>query len=167
MRKVAIVMGSASDKPVAQQAVETLRAYGVPSVVRVLSAHRTPNEAQAFTRTLEEQGVAVVIAFAGMAAHLAGAIAANTVLPVIGVPVASGPMQGLDALYSTVQMPSGIPVATVAIGGAKNAALLAVQMLAIEDKELKKKLLTAREDMRLAVLKADNNVAQEFAEGQG
>ena len=117
MKKVAIVMGSASDKPIALDAVKTLEEYGVPSVVRVLSAHRTPQEARDFTLSLEAQDVGAVIALAGMAAHLAGAVAANTVLPVIGVPVASGGLGGLDALLSTVQMPSGIPVAAVAVGG--------------------------------------------------
>ncbi len=167
MRKIAIVMGSISDKPVAMQAVDTLRAFGVQPVTRVLSAHRTPQETQAFIRTLEEQGVAAVIAIAGMAAHLAGAIAAGTALPVIGVPVASGPLQGQDALLSTVQMPPGIPVATVAIGAGKNAGLLAVQMLAMHDPALKQQLLAHREDMRQAVLAADRQWNQELGEGQG
>ena len=135
-KKVAIVMGSASDKPIAMDAVKTLAEYGVPTIVRVLSAHRTPQEARDFTLSLEGEGVGAVIALAGMAAHLAGAVAANTVLPVIGVPVSSGGLGGLDALLSTVQMTSGIPVATVAVGGAKNAAILAVQMLAVSDAAL-------------------------------
>lgn len=158
MKKVAIVMGSASDKPIALDAVKTLEEYGVPSVVRVLSAHRTPQEARDFALSLEEQDVGAVIALAGMAAHLAGAVAANTVLPVIGVPVASGGLGGLDALLSTVQMPSGIPVATVAVGGAKNAAILAVQILAVSDRDLRDKLTKKRADMRAAVLRADKEI---------
>ena len=158
MKKVAIVMGSASDKPVAMDAVNTLAQYGVQAIVRVLSAHRTPQEARDFTLSLEGEGVGAVIALAGMAAHLAGAVAANTVLPVIGVPVASGGLGGLDALLSTVQMPSGIPVATVAVGGAKNAAILAVQVLAVSDEKLRQKLLYQRAAMRAAVLKADQDI---------
>jgi len=158
MKKVAIVMGSASDKPIALDAVKTLEEYGVPSVVRVLSAHRTPQEARDFTLSLEAQDVGAVIALAGMAAHLAGAVAANTVLPVIGVPVASGGLGGLDALLSTVQMPSGIPVATVAVGGAKNAAILAVQILAVSDTDLRDRLTKKRADMRAAVLQADKEI---------
>ena len=158
MKKVAIVMGSASDKPIALDAVKTLEEYGVPSVVRVLSAHRTPQEARDFALSLEEQDVGAVIALAGMAAHLAGAVAANTVLPVIGVPVASGGLGGLDALLSTVQMPSGIPVATVAVGGAKNAAILAVQILAVSDTDLRDRLTKKRADMRAAVLQADKEI---------
>lgn len=167
MKKVAVVMGSISDKSIALQAADTLRACGVEPVVRVLSAHRTPDEARAFTRTLEAEGVQVVIAMAGMAAHLAGALAAGTVLPVIGVPVASGALNGLDALYATVQMPSGIPVATVAVNGGKNAALLAVQMLAIGDEGLRDQLKADREAMRLQVLQADEALNQELTKGQG
>jgi len=151
-------MGSASDKPVAMDAVNTLAQYGVQAIVRVLSAHRTPQEARDFTLSLEGEGVGAVIALAGMAAHLAGAVAANTVLPVIGVPVASGGLGGLDALLSTVQMPSGIPVATVAVGGAKNAAILAVAVLAVSDEKLRQKLLDQRAAMRAAVLKADQDI---------
>ena len=158
MKKVAIVMGSASDKPIALDAVKTLEEYGVPYVVRVLSAHRTSQEARDFTLSLEAQDVGAVIALAGMAAHLAGAVAANTVLPVIGVPVASGGLGGLDALLSTVQMPSGIPVATVAVGGAKNAAILAVQILAVSDRNLRDRLTKKRADMRAAVLQADKEI---------
>lgn len=167
MGKVAVVMGSISDWAVAEQAVDTLRRFTVEPVVRVLSAHRTPEETRAFTRTLEEEGIKVIIALAGMAAHLAGAIAAGTVVPVIGVPVASGPLTGLDALYSTVQMPSGIPVATVAIGGAQNAALLAVQMLAIHDDCLKQRLIEGREQMRLAALAADRQLTEKLMKEQG
>lgn len=158
MKKVAIVMGSASDKPIALDAVKTLEEYGVPYVVRVLSAHRTSQEARDFTLSLEAQDVGAVIALAGMAAHLAGVVAANTVLPVIGVPVSSGGLGGLDALLSTVQMPSGIPVATVAVGGAKNAAILAVQILAVSDRNLRDRLTKKRADMRAAVLQADKEI---------
>ena len=129
MRKVAIVMGSKSDLPVAEKAVGVLRDYGIEMEVRVLSAHRCPNEARDFAVSARESGFSCILAFAGMAAHLAGAMAANTTLPVIGVPCSGAKLDGMDALLSTVQMPSGIPVATVAIDGAKNAAILAVQML--------------------------------------
>ena len=125
MRKVAIVMGSKSDLPVAEKAVGVLRDYGVQMEVRVLSAHRCPNEAREFAASAREGGFSVILAFAGMAAHLAGAMAANTTLPVIGVPCSGTKLDGMDALLSTVQMPSGIPVATVAVDGGKNAALLA------------------------------------------
>ena len=128
MRKVAIVMGSKSDLPVAEKAVGVLRDYGVQMEVRVLSAHRCPNEAREFAASAREGGFSVILAFAGMAAHLAGAMAANTTLPVIGVPCSGTKLDGMDALLSTVQMPSGIPVATVAVDGGKNAALLAVQI---------------------------------------
>ena len=145
MRKVAIVMGSKSDLPVAEKAVGVLRDYGVQMEVRVLSAHR-------------EGGFSVILAFAGMAAHLAGAMAANTTLPVIGVPCSGTKLDGMDALLSTVQMPSGIPVATVAVDGGKNAALLAVQIMAVSDAELAQKLDEARTRERDAVLRADEEV---------
>ena len=160
--KVAVVMGSASDKDIALEAVNTLRVYGVPCTARVMSAHRTPQETQAFAQSLIADGYGVVIAFAGMAAHLAGAIAANTVLPVIGVPVESGPLSGMDALLATVQMPSGIPVATMAVNGAKNAAILAVQMLAVADAALRAKLTEERAGMRSKVLAADAALQQEL-----
>ena len=137
-------MGSDSDLPVVEKAINTLAEYGVPYEVHVFSAHRTPEEARAFSSSARQNGFGVMIAAAGMAAHLAGAIAANTTLPVIGIPVKSKYLDGIDALLSTVQMPSGIPVATVAIDGAVNAALLSIQMLAIEDAELAKKLDDAR-----------------------
>ena len=137
-------MGSDSDLPVVEKAISTLCEYGVPYEVHVFSAHRTPEEARAFSSSARQNGFGVMIAAAGMAAHLAGAIAANTTLPVIGIPVKSKYLDGIDALLSTVQMPTGIPVATVAIDGAANAALLSVQMLAIEDAELAKKLDDAR-----------------------
>lgn len=167
MIKAAVVMGSASDKEIALEAVDTLRAYGVETLVRVLSAHRTPIEAQGFAQSLEAEGAGVVIAFAGMAAHLAGAIAAHTILPVIGVPVCSGDLGGIDALLSTVQMPPGIPVATVAVNGAKNAALLAIEILALQDAELREKLLSERRRMRDMVLQADEALQQEIREKQG
>lgn len=137
-------MGSDSDLPIAKKAVDTLKEYSVPYTVRVLSAHRTAEDARHFALQAREEGYGAIIAFAGMAAHLAGAMAANSCLPVIGVPVASGSLAGFDALLSTVQMPSGIPVATVAVNGGKNAALLALQMLAIGDEALYQKLLSDR-----------------------
>ena len=155
MRKVAIVMGSKSDLPVAEKAVGVLRDYGVQMEVRVLSAHRCPNEAREFAASAREGGFSVILAFAGMAAHLAGAMAANTTLPVIGVPCSGTKLDGMDALLSTVQMPSGIPVATVAVDGGKNAALLAVQIMAVSDAELVQKLDEARTRERDAVLRAD------------
>ena len=136
MKKVAIVMGSDSDLPVVEKAVDVLRAFGVPHQVLVCSAHRTPQAAQQFAQSARQNGFGVLIAAAGMAAHLAGALAANTTLPVIGIPIRSAQLGGMDALLSTVQMPSGIPVATVAIDGAANAALLAVQILALEEPTL-------------------------------
>lgn len=140
MKKVAIIMGSDSDLPVVEKAIDTLKEFGVPFEVHVYSAHRTPEESRDFARNARSNGFGAIIAAAGMAAHLAGAIAANTTLPVVGIPVKSTTLDGLDALLSTVMMPSGIPVATVAINGAANAALLCIQMLAIEDKELADKL---------------------------
>ena len=144
MKKVAVIMGSDSDLPVVEKAIATLVEYGVPHEVHVFSAHRTPVEAKEFSASARKNGFGVMIAAAGMAAHLAGAVAANTTLPVIGIPVKSKYLDGMDALLSTVQMPSGMPVATVAIDGAANAALLAVQMLAIEDAELAARLDAAR-----------------------
>lgn len=146
MKKVAIIMGSDSDLPVVQKAADQLQELAIPFEMHIYSAHRTPDEARDFARGARENGFGAVIAAAGMAAHLAGAVAANTTLPVIGIPCVSGGLGGMDALLSTVQMPPGIPVATVAIGGAKNAALLAAQILAVEDEELRIKL----DDMRKA-----------------
>ena len=140
MKKIAIIMGSDSDLPVLEGAIRTLDQFGVPCEVRVLSAHRTPAEAAAFARSARENGFGAIIAAAGKAAHLAGAMAAGTTLPVIGIPISSAHLDGLDALLSTVQMPSGIPVATVAIDGAKNAAILAVEILALDDEALTEKL---------------------------
>lgn len=147
MKKVAIIMGSDSDLPVVQKAARTLEEFSVPCEMHIYSAHRTPEQARDFARSAREQGFGVIIAAAGMAAHLAGAIAANTTLPVIGIPMKSSTFSnGIDALLSTVQMPSGIPVATVAVDGAVNAALLSVQILAVTDEGLAKKL----EDKRKA-----------------
>ena len=136
MRKVGIVMGSDSDMPVAEKAIERLEGYGIPYEVHIYSAHRTPEQAKKFAEEAEANGFGAIIALAGKAAHLAGALAANTLLPVIGVPVKSSTLDGLDALLSTVQMPSGIPVATVAIGGGKNAGILAAKILAVSDPDL-------------------------------
>ena len=155
MKKVAVIMGSASDQPVVQKAVDTLKAFGVETEVHVYSAHRTPVEAKAFAESAREKGFGAIIAAAGMAAHLAGAIAANTTLPVIGIPIKSKVLDGVDALLSTVQMPSGIPVATVAIDGAVNAALLSVQILAVEDEGLAAKLAEKRAADSAKVLAAD------------
>ena len=139
-KKVAVLMGSANDALKLNPARETLEKFGVPHEVWAMSAHRTPDEVRAFVSSARDNGFGVVIAAAGMAAHLAGACAAHTTLPVIGIPVASGALNGADALHSTVMMPPGMPVATVAINGAKNAALLAIQILSITDEELAKKL---------------------------
>ena len=162
MGKVGVVMGSASDLPVVEKALDVLREYGVEFEVRVLSAHRCPEEAREFAATARESGFSVLIAAAGMAAHLAGALAANTTLPVIGIPVKSAVLDGMDALLSTVMMPSGIPVATVAIDGAKNAALLAVEILAVSDPALAKKLDAAREEGRQAVLAKDKEIENKY-----
>ena len=158
MKKVGIVMGSDSDLPIVKKAVDTLKNFGVPYEVHILSAHRTPEEAKNFAVSARENGFGVIIAAAGMAAHLAGAMAANTTLPVIGIPCSSAYLDGIDALLSTVQMPSGIPVATVAINGGVNAALLAIQILAIEDASLAKKLADKREKDAAAVLEKNKNV---------
>ena len=162
MKKVGIIMGSDSDLPVVSKAINTLKEYGVPFEVHVYSAHRTPVEARDFACGARDNGFGVIIAAAGMAAHLAGAIAANTTLPVIGIPVQSKNLGGMDALLSTVQMPSGIPVATVAIDGAANAALLAIQILAVEDPSLAEKLDEARAVSATNVLLKDEKIAQEY-----
>ncbi len=162
MKKVGIIMGSDSDLPVVEKAINTLEEYGVPFEVHVYSAHRTPVEAKEFSSRARENGFGAIIAAAGMAAHLAGAIAANTTLPVIGIPVQSKNLGGMEALLSTVQMPSGIPVATVAIDGATNAALLAIQMLAIEDKALAKKLDEARKAGEQKVLLKNKQIEEQF-----
>ena len=160
MKKIAIVMGSDSDLPVVEKAINTLKEYGVPFEVHVYSAHRTPVEARDFSVNARKNGFGAIIAAAGMAAHLAGAIAANTTLPVIGIPVKSSNLDGMDALLSTVQMPTGIPVSTVAINGAANAALIAIEILAVSDDELAKKLDDARKAGAEKVL-AKNKVLEE------
>ena len=160
MRKVGIVMGSDSDLPIIQKATNTLKEFGVPFEVHVYSAHRTPEEARAFALGARNNGFGCIIAAAGMAAHLAGAIAANTTLPVIGIPCKSTTLDGIDALLSTVQMPTGIPVATVAINGGANAALLALQILAVSDEELAKKLEDKRKKDAEAVLLKDKGIEE-------
>ena len=162
MKKIGIVMGSDSDMPVVSKTIDTLKEFEVPYEVHIYSAHRTPQEAKAFAEGAVEAGFGAIIAAAGKAAHLAGAIAANTTLPVIGIPVKSSTLDGLDALLSTVQMPSGIPVATVAIDGAANAALLAVQMLAIEDEALALKLSEQRKANAQKVLEKDAAIAAQL-----
>lgn len=158
MKKVGIIMGSDSDLPIIQKATDMLKSLEIPFEVHVYSAHRTPVEARDFALNARENGFGVLIAAAGMAAHLAGAIAANTTLPVIGIPCKGGMMDGLDALLSTVQMPSGIPVATVALNGGANAALLAAQILAVSDAELAKKLDEQRANNAENVLKKDAGI---------
>ena len=155
MKKIAVIMGSDSDLPVVEKAINTLKEFGVPYEVHVYSAHRTPDQAADFAMRAREAGFGAIIAAAGMAAHLAGAIAARTTLPVVGIPVKGGAMDGMDALLATVQMPSGMPVATVALNGSVNAALLCIQMLAIEDAELAAKLDAKRAKDTAAVLEKD------------
>lgn len=162
MRKVGIIMGSDSDLPVVKKAVDTLKSFDVPYEVHVYSAHRTPEQARDFSVNARKNGFGAIIAAAGKAAHLAGAIAANTTLPVIGIPVKSSNMEGLDALLSTVQMPPGMPVATVAIDGAVNAALLAMQILAVEDCALAEKLNKHREEASKKVLEKDALISKEL-----
>ena len=162
MKKVGILMGSDSDLPIVEKAIDTLKQYGVPFEVHVYSAHRTPVEAKEFSANARSNGFGAIIAAAGMAAHLAGAVAANTTLPVIGIPVKSKNLDGMDALLSTVMMPSGIPVATVAIDGAANAALLAIQILAVEDADLAEKLDKARVDGANKVLEKNKAIEDKF-----
>ena len=159
MKKVAVIMGSDSDLPVVGKAIEKLKSFGAPVEAHVMSAHRTPEAAAAFSSSAQDNGFGVIIAAAGKAAHLAGVLAAHTVLPVIGIPVKSSTLDGLDALLATVQMPSGIPVATVAIDGAENAAILAVQMLALEDEGLREKLLAMKKVMAEGVAEKDRKLA--------
>lgn len=163
MKKVGVIMGSDSDLPVVEKAIDKLKEYGVPYEVHVYSAHRTPVQAGEFARTAQENGFGAIIAAAGKAAHLAGALAANTTLPVIGIPVKSSTLDGLDALLSTVQMPSGIPVATVAIDGADNAAILAAQILAGSDGALRGRLKAMRREMTEAVEAKDRKIREQFA----
>ena len=162
MKRIAIIMGSDSDLPVVTKAADTLKSFGVPFEVHVFSAHRTPAEAKEFSVNARKNGFGAIIAAAGMAAHLAGAIAANTTLPVIGIPIKSAGLGGIDALLSTVQMPSGIPVATVAIDGAVNAALLCVEILAVSDCELAEKLDNKRKADYEKVLNKNKAVEEQF-----
>ncbi len=162
MKKIGVIMGSDSDLPVVEKAVNTLKEYGVPFEVHVFSAHRTPTEAAEFAMNARANGFGAIIAAAGMAAHLAGALAARTTLPIVGIPVKSKNLDGVDALYSTVQMPSGMPVATVAIDGAVNAALLCIEMLAITDEDLAAKLDDARAKGMEKVLAANKAIEEKF-----
>ena len=162
MKKVGIIMGSDSDLPVVEKAIDTLKEFGVPYEVHVYSAHRTPIEARDFSVNARKNGFGAIIAAAGKAAHLAGAIAANTTLPVIGIPIKSSTLDGLDALLSTVQMPSGIPVATVAIDGAQNAALLAMQIIGVEDKDLAEKLDAQRKAASEKVLAKNKEIEAKY-----
>ncbi len=162
MKKVAVLMGSDSDLPIVEKAINKLKEFGVPVEVHVYSAHRTPEQVREFTSAARANGFGAIIAAAGKAAHLAGAIAAQTTLPVIGIPVKSSTLDGLDALLATVQMPSGMPVATVAIDGAENAALLAIQILAVEDSALAEKLDNARKAGADKVLAADAQISDRF-----
>ena len=163
MKKVAVIMGSDSDLKVMQGAIDMLRQFEVPFAVRVISAHRTTEAARDFAASAIEKGFGAIICGAGKAAHLAGAFAANTTLPIIGIPIKSSTLDGLDALLSTVQMPSGMPVATVAIDGAANAALLAVQMLALSDEALAAKLVAYRRGLTEKVEKKDAEIQAQFA----
>ena len=162
MKKIAIIMGSDSDLPIVEKAITTLQEFGVPYEVHVYSAHRTPDQARTFALSARENGFGAIIAAAGKAAHLAGALAAATTIPVIGIPVKSSNLDGVDALLSTVQMPSGIPVATVAIDGSVNAALLSIQMLAIEDAGLAAKLQAKREADTKKVLEKNAAIEAKF-----
>lgn len=164
MKKIAVIMGSDSDLPVVKKAINVLEEFNVPYEVHIFSAHRTPEESAEFSKNARKNGFGAIIAAAGMAAHLAGAIAANTTLPVVGIPVLSGGLGGMDALLSTVQMPTGIPVATVAINGAANAAFLCLEMLAVSDDELAEKLSERRAKDSAAVLEKDRTVAEKLKE---
>ena len=162
MKKIGIIMGSDSDLPIIEKAINTLKAFDVPFEVHVFSAHRTPEQARDFSLNARKNGFGAIIAAAGMAAHLAGAIAANTTLPVIGIPVKSGHLNGVDALLSTVQMPSGIPVATVAVDGAVNAALLCIEILAVSNSDLAKKLDAKRKNDSANVLEKNKKIESMF-----
>lgn len=162
MKKVAVIMGSDSDLPVVEKSLSILKEFQVPFEVHIFSAHRTPEETKFFTENAAKNGFGVIIAAAGKAAHLAGAIAANCVIPVIGIPIKSSTLDGLDALLSTVQMPSGIPVATVAIDGAQNAALLAIEILALSDNDLYNKLIAYRKEATNKVLQKDKEISKKY-----
>ncbi len=161
MKKVAVVMGSDSDLPTMQPCMARLNAFGIPYEVRVISAHRTPSAAEEFASSAKDQGFGVIIAAAGKAAHLAGVIAAYTILPIIGVPIKTSLMGGLDSLLSMVQMPKGVPVATVAVDGAENAAILAAQILAVNDPALSTQLGKHKQQMELEVTEKDQKIRQE------
>ena len=163
MKKVAVIMGSDSDLKVMQGAIDMLRQFEVPFAVRVISAHRTPEAARDFAASAIENGFGAIICGAGKAAHLAGAFAANTTLPIIGIPIKSSTLDGLDALLATVQMPSGMPVATVAIDGAANAALLAAQMIALSDPALADRIAALRREQTEKVLRRDAEIQAQFA----
>ena len=162
MKKVAVIMGSDSDLPVVEKAIDVLKEYGAEFTVNVFSAHRTPEQAREFSLNARSNGYGAIICAAGKAAHLAGAIAANTTIPVIGIPIKSSTLDGLDALLSTVQMPSGIPVATVAIDGAANSALLALQIIAVEDKALAEKLDNARKTAKEKILRKNEEINKKY-----
>ncbi len=162
MKKIGIIMGSDSDFPTVKKAIDTLQQFNVPYEVHVFSAHRTPEQAKQFSVNARKNGFGAIIAAAGMAAHLAGAIAANTTLPVIGIPIKSGYLNGIDALLSTVQMPSGIPVATVAIDGAVNAALLCLQILSVSDTQLAEQLDEKRKADAQKVLEKDLAITEQL-----
>lgn len=162
MKKVGILMGSDSDLPIVEKGIEVLKAYGVPLEVHVYSAHRTPVQAEEFAKNARNNGFGVIICAAGMAAHLAGVIAAGTTLPIIGIPCSSKVLDGMDSLLSTVMMPPGIPVATVGINGAKNAALLAIQILSIEDETLAVKLAKEREDNKKVILEKSKLIEEKY-----
>ena len=162
MKKVGILMGSDSDLPIVEKGIDVLKAYEVPIEVHVYSAHRTPIQAEEFAKNARNNGFGVIICAAGMAAHLAGVIAAGTTLPVIGIPCSSKVLDGMDSLLSTVMMPPGIPVATVGINGAKNAALLAIQILSIEDETLAVKLAKEREDNKKVILEKSKLIEEKY-----
>lgn len=162
MKKIAVIMGSTSDMPVVEKAINTLKEYEVPFEVHVLSAHRTPEACAEFVRGARDNGFGAIVAAAGMAAHLAGAVAANTTLPVIGIPVKGGILDGLDALLATVQMPTGMPVATVAVNGAANAALLAIQILGVTDADIAAKLDAKRAQSKAAILEKDAEISKSY-----
>lgn len=164
--RVAIVMGSISDRPIVEKAYNVLREFGVDVTMRVMSAHRTPEAASEFSKTAKENGYDVIIAAAGKAAHLAGVLAAGTTLPVIGLPLAASQLDGLDALLSTVQMPKGVPVATVAINGAENAALLAVQMMALREKTLADAFHAYKQEMQADIEATDAALQESLGEGR-
>lgn len=164
MKKVAIIMGSDSDLPIVTPAIKQLKELNIETEVRVMSAHRTPEEAHEFSKNAADNGFGVIIAAAGMAAHLGGVLAASTVLPVIGIPCSAKVLDGMDAMLATVMMPPGIPVATVGVNAAKNAALLAAEILAVGDSDLEKKLLDMREDMREQVIEKDKALQEKLKE---